>query len=104
MMYTKWILVLSLWLNPTTAFMGNTNRPTTQTPLPSASSTTLNVKSNAGASVQTLLTKKRATVDALATISPTTDELTRLRFALAFPTQSQATRALRENLAFPTQS
>jgi len=99
MMYTKWILVLSLWLNPTTAFMGNTNLPTIQT---SKSSTTLNVKSNAGASVQTLLSKKRATVDALATISPTTDELTRLRFALAFPTQPQATRPPRETLAYRT--
>jgi len=96
------ILLLSLWCNPTTAFMVGTNYHTARlTPLPTQSPTNLHAKSNRGASVQSLLTTNRATVDALSKLSPDPiPELTRLRFALAFPSRSEATAALRETLAY----
>jgi len=110
----KWILLLSLWFNPTTAFIAGSTSPHATTHLPTQSqnsnsphrihTTNLHATpSNAGASVESLLTKNRPTVDALSALSPTPiPELTRLRFALAFPSQSEATRALRETLTYRT--
>ena len=47
-----------------------------------------------------LLEKQRATVDALKDVAPDFSEVALLRFALAFPTQSEATKALKETLAW----
>lgn len=51
-------------------------------------------------SVNSLLNTNRASVDALASLSADVPELTRLRFALAFPNQAEAKRALRAALAY----
>merc|ERR1719502_87798 len=50
--------------------------------------------------VQTKLVANRALVDALGSIAPEMSELTRLRFALAFPDQAEAESALRETVAW----
>jgi len=59
-------------------------------------------KSNGGENVKSLLTANRATVDALAKTFPDVPEMTRLRFSLAFPSQSEARRALRESVLYRT--
>lgn len=58
------------------------------------------VRMQATNSVKTLLASKRSTVDALASVAPDASELTRLRFALAFPSQAAATKALRATVAW----
>mmetsp|Transcript_20850 Transcript_20850/g.64152 ORF Transcript_20850/g.64152 Transcript_20850/m.64152 type:complete len:311 (-) Transcript_20850:29-961(-) len=50
--------------------------------------------------VAALLRTKRAVVDGLAKADPNASEMTRLRFASAFATQSQAAAALRETAAW----
>ena len=50
--------------------------------------------------VPKLLEKQRATVDALKDVAPDFSEVALLRFALAFPTQSEAATALKETLAW----
>ncbi|GMH98913.1 hypothetical protein TrST_g6877 [Triparma strigata] len=50
--------------------------------------------------VSSLLKTKQTTVDKLATVAPDSSELTRLRFALAFPSQAEATRALKATIAW----
>ncbi len=51
--------------------------------------------------VPKLLEKQRATVDALKELAPDDfSEVALLRFALAFPTQSEASKALKETLAW----
>ena len=50
--------------------------------------------------VPKLLEKQRATVDALKGVAPDFSEVALLRFALAFPTQSEAATALKETLAW----
>ena len=57
-------------------------------------------KSSGGAQVQSLLLANRAKVDALASISPDVSEITRLRFALAFPNGNEAKVALRDTVAY----
>ena len=49
--------------------------------------------------VSSLLKTKQTTVDKLATVAPDSSELTRLRFALAFPSQAEATRALKATVS-----
>ena len=50
--------------------------------------------------VPKLLEKQRATVDALKELAPDFSEVALLRFALAFPTQSEASKALKDTLAW----
>ena len=50
--------------------------------------------------VPKLLEKQRATVDALKDVAPDFSEVALLRFALAFPTQSEAATALKDTLAW----
>jgi len=50
--------------------------------------------------VQSLLDANRALVDSLGSIAPELPELTRLRFALAFPAQAEAQSAVRETIAW----
>ena len=50
--------------------------------------------------VPKLIEKQRATIDALQEVAPDLSEVALLRFALAFPTQSEATKALKETLAW----
>jgi len=58
-------------------------------------------KSRAGTTnVNNLLSANRATIDALGAEFPDVPEITRLRFALAFSSQAEAKRALRESVAF----
>eukprot|EP00588_Corethron_pennatum_P001489 CAMPEP_0194283042 /NCGR_PEP_ID=MMETSP0169-20130528/24544_1 /TAXON_ID=218684 /ORGANISM="Corethron pennatum, Strain L29A3" /LENGTH=325 /DNA_ID=CAMNT_0039028559 /DNA_START=149 /DNA_END=1126 /DNA_ORIENTATION=+ len=52
------------------------------------------------ADVKALLAANRACVDSLASISADESELTRLRFALAFPSQAEAKRAFRESVTY----
>lgn len=102
------LLLLLCWLTPTTtAFQTNGAKPphhTTFQPHRTTHSTThlSATKSNAGASVQSLLAINRITVDALSSLAPNDEisELTRLRFALAFPDRSAAKKALQETLAY----
>jgi hypothetical protein len=53
-----------------------------------------------GADVKSLLNANRARIDSLASISADVPELTLLRFALAFPNQAEANRALRDTVAW----
>jgi len=53
-----------------------------------------------GANVKATLASNRARVESLASVSPDVPELTRLRFALAFPTQAEAASALRDTVAW----
>jgi hypothetical protein len=53
-----------------------------------------------GEDVKSLLNANRARIDSLASISADVPELTLLRFALAFPNQAEANRALRETVAW----
>ncbi|GMH53844.1 hypothetical protein TrRE_jg3322 [Triparma retinervis] len=50
--------------------------------------------------VSSLLKTKQTTVDKLAMVAPGSSEMTRLRFALAFPSQAEATRALKATIAW----
>ena len=50
--------------------------------------------------VPKLIEKQRATIDALKEQAPDFSEVALLRFALAFPTQSEASKALKETLAW----
>ena len=50
--------------------------------------------------VQSLLDANRAAVDSLAAVAPGMDELTLLRFALAFPDQAEASQNLKDTLAW----
>ena len=50
--------------------------------------------------VPKLLEKQRSTIDALKETAPDFSEVALLRFALAFPTQSEATKALKDTLAW----
>ena len=50
--------------------------------------------------VPNLIEKQRATIDALKEQAPDFSEVALLRFALAFPTQSEASKALKETLAW----
>jgi len=50
--------------------------------------------------VPKLIEKQRATIDALQEQAPDFSEVALLRFALAFPTQSEASKALKETLAW----
>jgi hypothetical protein len=47
-----------------------------------------------------LLNSKRTTVDSLASLAPGMSEIARLRFALAFPTQAEASAALKETMVW----
>ena len=49
--------------------------------------------------VSSLLKTKQTTVDKLAMVAPGSSEMTRLRFALAFPSQAEATRALKATVS-----
>jgi len=97
----KGLLLLSLWLHSTTSF---TVFPPTESA--ARTRTHLHAASNAGVPLSTLLTSKRSTVDFLSTVSPVAGvgdpipELTRLRFALAFKTQAEAARSLKETLKY----
>lgn len=90
------VYLLLVWLVPAAAFVGGgltlVNRGQLVEMRASAS--------YGGADVASLLTKNRKLVDDLASISPDIPELTRLRFALAFESQSEAQRALREAFAY----
>jgi len=98
-MNTRLFLLLSWLTTTTTAF--TINPPTTNTP-PTPKTQLSATKSNAGASVKSLLAVNRITVDALSSLAPDTEisELTRLRFALAFPDKLAARRALEEALQY----
>ena len=50
--------------------------------------------------VPKLIEKQRSTIDALKETAPDFSEVALLRFALAFPTQSEATKALKDTLAW----
>ena len=50
--------------------------------------------------VPKLIEKQRATIDALKEQAPDFSEVALLRFALAFPTQSEASKALKDTLAW----
>ena len=50
--------------------------------------------------VPKLIEKQRATIDALKQQAPDFSEVALLRFALAFPTQSEASKALKDTLAW----
>ena len=50
--------------------------------------------------VPKLIEQQRATIDALKEVAPDLSEVALLRFALAFPTQGEATTALKETLAW----
>ena len=50
--------------------------------------------------VPKLIEKQRSTIDALKETAPDFSEVALLRFALAFPTQSEASKALKETLAW----
>jgi len=50
--------------------------------------------------VESMLAANRKLVDSLGSIAPDMSELTRLRFALAFPDEADATSALRETIAW----
>lgn len=93
----RWVLLL--WITPaTTAFVGALGGQ--QKASFQLQATTASTTSNGGASVESLLNRNRARVDALAFISADVSELTRLRFVLAFPNQSDARRALRNAVLF----
>lgn len=53
-----------------------------------------------GEDVASLLSSNRAQIDSLGAIAPELSEITRLRFALAFDTQVEAEKALRETVAW----
>lgn len=90
------LLVSLVLLNPVAAFVSSgQNAPQRQLIRLQATKV-----SNGGASVKSLLTANRATVDALATEFPDVPEITRLRFALAFSTRAEAERALRDSVVF----
>jgi len=100
-MNTSIILVL-FWLNATTAFVGGGGgRPAIagrgQLVQMQATSTTSSVY---GADVKSLISANRARIDSLASISADVSEITLLRFALAFPNQAEANRALRDTVAW----
>ena len=50
--------------------------------------------------VPKLIEKQRSTIDALKETAPDFSEVALLRFALAFPTQSEASKALKDTLAW----
>uniref|UniRef100_A0A7S3PYR4 CRAL-TRIO domain-containing protein n=1 Tax=Chaetoceros debilis TaxID=122233 RepID=A0A7S3PYR4_9STRA len=94
-------------LNAVAAFVSsgqNTLRPTTKSaPNPQRQlidSRLQATKSSGGANVNSLLSANRATIDAMGKEFPDVPEITRLRFALAFSSQAEAKRALRESVAF----
>jgi len=57
-------------------------------------------KVKVGSDLETLLTSKRAQIDALGKVFPEVSEITKLRFALAFPTEAEARRALRSSVVY----
>ena len=67
---------------------------------PRVTSSRRGVELRATGKVASLLSSKRKQVDALATVAPGMSELTLLRFALAFPSQAEAKRALAETVAW----
>lgn len=96
---TMRVLLLLLCLNPTAAFFGGGQGAAKPRQLVQMRAT-----SPYGQSVKSLLTANRAKIDSLATISADfsadVPELTLLRFALAFPNESEAKWALRDAVAW----
>lgn len=105
-MLNHWVLATSLIvLNSAaiTAFVSpsyNVYRPTEELSSSRQLIPLQATKSNGGANVEKLLTTNRATVDALGKTFPEVAELTRLRFALAFPSEAEARRALRSSVVY----
>ena len=78
----------------TGAFVAPTARPSGHTRLHAAAVI------EAAKDVPKLIEKQRATIDALQEQAPDFSEVALLRFALAFPTQSEASKALKDTLAW----
>jgi hypothetical protein len=114
---TIWVLLLLFWCNPTAAFVPggqNTARSMARASMPltpgqdqvassrrpSSGRQLVQMQAAApfGKDVESLLNDNRAQIDSLASISEGMPELTLLRFALAFPDQAEAKRALRETV------
>jgi hypothetical protein len=119
---TMWVLLLLFWVDPTAAFVASGHHNTARA-MARASSMPLkpgqhqvasssrplgrqlvqmHAASPFGKNVDSLLVENRAKIDSLASISADVPELTLLRFALAFPNQAEAKRALRETVAWRT--
>ena len=98
------VFVLLLWLSPTTAFVPYVgDRQVIMGPRARKSSTgqvRMATASFNGANVKATLASNRARVESLASVSPDVPEITRLRFALAFPDNAEAASALRETVAW----
>jgi hypothetical protein len=99
------ILLILFWFNVTTAFVGvdhgrDTFRPIAARPSLGRQLVEMRATSPFGVDVKSLLNANRARIDSLASISADVPELTLLRFALAFPNQAEANRALRDTVAW----
>jgi hypothetical protein len=105
------VLLLLFWLTPTAAFVAggqDTARPMARAPgqhqVASSKSrlssgrqlVQMRATSPYGKDVKSLLNENRDRIDSLASISADVPELTLLRFSLAFPSQAEALRNLRE--------
>jgi hypothetical protein len=95
---TMRVLLLLLWLTPTAGFVapGHHQVATSKRPSLGRQLIQMQAASPYGADVKTLLNDNRDRIDSLASISADVPELTLLRFALAFPSQAEALRNLRE--------
>lgn len=95
------ILLLLFCLTATTAFVpGQHQVAPSRRPSLGRQLVQMRATSPYGKDVKFLLNANRARIDSLASISVDVPELTLLRFALAFPSQAEANRALRESMAW----
>lgn len=95
------LLLLAL---PALAFVQRQRLPTRpvvgRSSPPTVSMSTVAAPVSVGADVKSLLAKQTKLVDLLGSVSPDATEMSRLRFALAFPNPSDATAAMRETSAW----
>ncbi|KAJ1638710.1 hypothetical protein T492DRAFT_941828 [Pavlovales sp. CCMP2436] len=111
-MYMKGMLSAScagfvmLWLSPSAAFAGGGQGAVRPMARRAASLGHQLVRMKAaptnGANVKAALEANRVRLDAMSSACPDVSELTRLRFALAFPIQSEALANLKETVAWRT--
>jgi hypothetical protein len=95
-------ILLLFWLTATTAFVPGQHQVASSRRPYSLGRRLVQMRATSpyGADLKSLLNTNRARIDSLASISADVPEITLLRFALAFPNQAEANRALRDTLAW----
>jgi len=97
----KSALVLLLCMSPAAAFVPSVRQSVLRSKTPKSPQTVqMATASFNGADYKSLLNSNRAKVDSLASVAPDVPEITRLRFALAFPDQAEAVSNLKDSIAW----